>query len=415
MSLVRRLLMVSGGSGSIPAPVLSLLTIATAPNGGWTQIPDPKFPVSGGKVFLDWVNGTSGDVEYAHWDIGSQTLSMPQALGVGLTDDGPPDNHNSGSVLVRSSDARLIAAYAGHEDDRVRVRISTSSNDASAWGSEVALDPGYGGVYTYCTLVELTGEGKIYLFARSIPNVGAEQGSLVYATSTDNGASWSSWTRLFTGTGLTVPYWRIGNNGTDRIDVFTTDMAPTTSALYHFYLTGGSRYETDGTLISASLPLEVSNLTLVKSNSEGAVWSWGASYAADDSPASVVMIKLSGSNNSVRVARWNGSAWVLTEVAQTDGVLGVNQFASGAAIGRTNPNLVYMARKVSGKFEMYRYTSADDGATWSGAALTSGSASDNVWPDTTTNGSASLEALWLYGSYTGDTSYSFGVRGAGYR
>lgn len=403
-----RLLLVAGGGSTFAPPVLGVETVASAPNGGWTGIPDPKFPVAGGKLFLNWVDGVSGSTEYAHWDIASATLSTPVALGSGLADEGPPDNHNSGSVLVRASDSKLVAAYAGHEDTRVRVRISSNALDASAWGSEQVINPGYGGHYTYCSLVELG--STLYLFARSIPSPGpGATGKLIYATSSDGGATWGSWTVLLAAAAGKIGYWRISTDGT-YIDFFTIDAAFVSSNLSHFRMNGSGRYTSDGSTISATLPLAYSDLTLVKSNGEGAVAMLGNSYAADGSPAAVMMIATSGYDNSIRVARWSGSAWVVTEVAQADGVLGGNQFASGAAIVRDDPTVVYVSRLVGSKFEMFRYRSTDDGTTWAGTQLTTGSAKDNAWVDTVTGDDSTVEAAWLYGDYTSNLDYDFGVR-----
>lgn len=411
---VRMLLAAAGAGAGFHVDTLTVSTVASAPNGGWTQIPDPKVVVVGGTAFLGWVDGTSHDVEYAQWDIASEVLSTPVALGHLLVDDGPPDNHNSGSILVRSSDSKLLAAYSGHADDRVRLRISTNPLDATAWGSEQVVNPALGTcTYTYQTLVEEG--GTLYWFTRCHLTA-TNTGRLAYATSTDGGATWSSWTLLLTGASGKVPYWRIWSNGAGRIDIFTTDDSPTSSSLYHFYIdtASGNRYQSDGTLIATSLPIGVADMTLVKSNAAGAVWSWGNCWDGSR-PATVLMRYVSASDNEVMVARWTGSAWQVDAVATAGGVVTGNQYASGAAISKTDPNLVYMARKVSGVFEMYRYRSTDDGATWTGSQLTSGSAHDNIWPDSVTGGGRDMEAVWLYGDYTSDTSFDFGIRAVGWR
>lgn len=402
----------SGGIGYNPVGSLTSWTISSAPNGGWTGIPDPKVFVASGKAFLGWVDSTSGENEFAAYDLAAQTLSTPVALGTGLADDGPPDNHNSGSIIARSSDGRLVAAYAGHFDTTPRVRISTNPYDATAWGSEYSTFSGSGFATTYCTLVQLD-SGTIYLFWRDEPGGGTNTGRLAYSTSTDGGATWSAMTLLATGGSGKIPYWRIGSNGT-RIDFLITDDHPgNVSALYHFYMTASGRFKTDGTSIATALPITVSDMTLVKSNAEGAVFPFGVGW--DGAPYGVLQVSLSGSDSSTRTARWRSGAWQLDTVASAGGTLSGNVFAPGAAISKTNPNVVYMARKVASVFEMFRYTTNDDGATWSGTQITSGSGSDNVWVDTATGGGFDLEAVWLYGSYTDDTHFSFGVRGAGFR
>ena len=407
-------LLVSGGAGGAFTPPAAFVTITDAPNGGWTQIPDPKAYHYNGKTYLGWVDGTSGAIEHAAWMHATQSLSTPAQLA----DLGGPDNHDSPSVIVRESDKRLVVAYAGHLDTRVRVRISTNPEDASSFAVEQALDPGYGGVYTYATLVQLRGvtNDPIYLFARSIPNLSSQVGRLVYAKSTDGGATWGSWTVLFTGSAspALVPYWRIGTDWSTRIDVFTTQRSPNDSAsqTHHFYLDGtdDSLHTSDGTEILTALPITTADMTVVLDSTNGPNWSWGASW--DGAPAAVIMQAASSTDNRILVARWRSGAWqVDTVVGSVGGQLGINKYGSGAAIHHTDPDTVYIAIKDT-KFEMWRYTSADDGATWSGTQLTSGSPKDNVWPEVPAFAASGLSAVWLYGDYTNDTSFSFGVRGA---
>jgi hypothetical protein len=72
-----------------------------------------------------------------------------------------------------------------------------------------------------------------------------------------------------------------------------------------------------------------------------------------------------------------------------------------------------MPVKVGAHFELFRYTSADSGATWGGTALTSGSASDNAMPEAPLNAASGLRVVWGLGTYTDDATFSFVMQGYG--
>ena len=396
-----------GGGGTTP----TLIAVAASPHAGWTQIPSPKAYRSGGKTFLGpWVNGSNAHVEVAEYVHATRTLSTPFALFSG----GSIDNHRSGSIIVRergagaAADGRLVAAHSDHDGSILRVWISTNVGDATAWGSEIDVGSGD---YTYCSLVQFS-DGTIYLLYR---NISGGTGRLAYRTSTDGGATWSGETLLLTGGSSKVPYWRIVSNWTDRIDVFVTDDSPNTSTtqLYHFYFTASGRFKSDGTTISTSLPITVSDCTLVKSSSGGPCWSWGGSWDGT-APATVIMQSItSGTDCAVFTARWRSGAWQVNQVvASVGGILDSNLYASGAGIHHENPNRVMVAKKVSSHWEMFRYVSTDDGVTWTPTTLTTGSSVDNVWADFVDRClDSALEAVWLTGSYTSDTSYTWALEG----
>jgi hypothetical protein len=284
----------------------------------------------------------------------------------------------------------------------------------TAFGSQVnlAAQTGSSANITYMTMVQLKGvtNDPIYLFWRYKTGTTS---AWRYSVSTDSGATWSSQVALFTGDSGKTPYMRVVSDWDTRIDLFVTDTQPAASTgLWHFYIDGsdGSYHQSDGTAISG-LPFTVADLTLVEDNAAGALWSWGGSWDGT-APAAIIMQENGSTDNRIKVARWRTGAWQVDEVvSNVGGQLGINKYASGCAINHTNPDLVYYAKRIGSKFEQFRATSSDDGATWNAEQLTFGSAKDNVWVEAPTDAAAGLTALWLYGDYTNDTSFSFGIRG----
>lgn len=70
-----------------------------------------------------------------------------------------------------------------------------------------------------------------------------------------------------------------------------------------------------------------------------------------------------------------------------------------------------MGVKVGSQFEMVRYTSADDGATWTARQLTFDSADLNIIPMQVW-GHGPVRVVWERGAHTSDLSYSLGTMGS---
>lgn len=412
VTLAARLL-TSGTGGSIiaPAPPAGVFELTAAPNGGWTQIADPKSYTheGNGRTYLGWVNSSSGAI----------MASSDQGPPVQVADLGSPDNHDVPAMIVREPDHRLVVAYARHASSQLRVRISTSSVDddphlTNGFGAEQTLASTVGGTgsFTYPSLVQLRGVAQqpIILFYRR-QTTGPTTGSLAYTVSTDSGATWSAQTVIWGPNSGDRPYWRINTDWDTRIDIFTTDKAPDISTgVWHLSYDGAADtwHQSDGTDMGAP-PFWTTDATLVEDDTDGALWSWGGSW--DGAPAVILMQENTTSDNRVKVARWRSGAWQVDEVlSSVGGVLAGNQFGSGMAINHENPDIIYVARKIGSKFEMYRYTTANDGATWTGEALTSGSSVDHVWAEVP-HLADGLGALWLSGTYTSDTNFNFGISG----
>lgn len=400
---------IGGGGGGFPGPTQALRSLTSSPTGGYTQIPDPKgFYYNGATYFVVAPDtGSTSDVvvgKYVH----ATQVTTTTVLASGF--ESPPDNHSSGSVIVRASDHRLVVAASHHaEVTAPYVWISTNPEDITAFGSAIRPSSIGAAQYTYMVLYQVA-SGTIYLFYRDYIS-GTTTGRLAYSTSTDGGSTWSARTVIYTGASGKVPYWRIASDWVSRIDVFTTDDVPTVSQLGHMYLdtTTDKWYTTAGVEITASRPFGFSAITTVHA---AVVWSWGACIDPLGRPATVMMEDI-GSDNAILVARWRSGAWHTdTVVASVGGQLTGNQYASGCGIHHTNPDIVYVAKKAT-KWEMWRYISMDDGATWSGTQLTTGSSDDQVWADVVHHAGTGLEGMWLHGNYTSDTDYAFGVKGWG--
>jgi hypothetical protein len=415
----RRLLMAGGGSGGFPERVPVVTSLSTAPAGAWSHTADPKalyLPDVGQTVF-GYVDGTSGNVELRAYDHAAGTISgatnLHSALG-GI--DGNPDHHDAPAILRRASDGRLVTVYSGHAAAACYRRISTNPDDASAFGAETNLDSQIGATdYTYPNLVQLTGEtnAPIYLFIRDLAINPSDR--LIYSKSTDDGVTWSAKTTVYNPGASRSVYWKLISNGVDRVDFFVTDGSmPNETApvrIYHFYMTGGTFYKSDGTHISASLPFGPSDVAQVYGGSLRA-WPFDAVLRPDDNtPEVVIQIATSGeTDNELRDYRYRGGSWVGNAIVSAGGIWVAN-ISPGVVFDHQNPDTTYLARLISGKWELWRYRTYDDGATWTGTAMTSSSAVNNLTPSPVYGHNGQMPVVWFRGSYTDYNHYSTGVAG----
>ena len=97
-----------------------------------------------------------------------------------------------------------------------------------------------------------------------------------------------------------------------------------------------------------------------------------------------------------------------TDITTTGGVWVAN-ISPGAGIDQTNPDRVYVLVKVSGTWELWQFDYA--GGTWTGTAITTASATNNLSVSTPRGESGRLPVLWFHGTYTNYLSWSTDIKG----
>ena len=382
--------------------------------GFWNNIQVPAAYYNG-KTYVAYID-SSRKVYAASYDHGSGTVSTPHLFGTATVS---PDGtvHNAPSILVRASDHRLIVAQSSDAASEYPVIwISTNPEDATAWPvSGTTIGSTLSGP-TYSVLVQaaaVSGQ-PIYYFLRKYDSPTFHYG---YFKSTDGGSSWSAFQSLLTsGTGSGAVYLRAFSNGS-RVDIFTTDTDryATPSQLRHMYLDSSDNLRTsDGTLIGAASggPYLASTGTVVQDASLGAAECAGYAYDSLGRPACAIHVNDAdaSTNSLIRVGRWNGSSWSTHAVASAGGVVGSNDEQTWAAMANGDPNTIYVPVKVSTKFELKAYTSADDGATWSATSLTTGSSNDNIAVQVPTNAAPGARVVWGLGSFTDASTFTFTIQ-----
>ncbi len=362
-----------------------------------------------GKTYIGFCDG-NGNARVASYDHAAMTWTLSPAVVTGLG----ADAHATPSVLVRSSDHKILVAVAPHAANHMYVALSTNAEDVTAWGASTDIESSLTGspTCTYAILFQLSAEsGKVYLFYR---NGGGTNGQLWYSTSTDGGATWSAAIEVYTA-GAVGAYWAISSDDTSRIDFIISDgNAPSGNAAsaYHFYYTGGTYYKSDGTHITASLPLGPSDLTKVYDQSNGHVRSPFDIQTNGGNPVAVWAVydpAGSGSNEHYWYGSCTAGTWTVHEVTDSGTTPDPAIQEGGVAINTTDLTQVFVSKMTSSVWQMFRYATADSGATWSSTQLTSDSSpapadSFNIRPRSPRNGVAAFTCAWLIGPASSDPS-----------
>lgn len=390
------------------------LTLAS--DGGWCWFGDPRAVYYNNQTYFGYID-KSGNIKIRSFNHISQTLSAEFTLHAALE----VDDHDNPSILIRASDKRIIVFYSKHVGNVIYERISTNPEDISSFQVETTMDPGSGASgYTYPNPVQLTGEtnSPIYLFFRR-HNLDGSHPWIAYTKSTDGGVTWGAQVLV---AGPDVTYAKVAQNGVDRIDLAVSNHPNEAldHSVYHFYYQGGNYYKSNGTLIASALPLALSDLTKVYDGVATYGWIWDIAIDVEGNPAIAYTTYPGGTaDHRYNYAKWVNGAWATNQiVAEGNGSMAVSgagfeYYSGGVVLDHQDPTIAYLSKYVSSKFEIWKYQTPDNGTTWTGTAITSGSSDKNVRPVAVRNHASDLKFLWLEGTYTSYTNYDLSVKGYG--
>lgn len=394
----RRLMFLAGGGASFVLPPTEV-ELTDFGDGGWNSQSDYKAAHYNGKTYFGWV-ATDGDVMIAAYDHATETVGTPFTLHAAFEDD----LHVSPSILVRDSDKRIMVWYTRHNGTGLFMRISTNPEDVSSFAAEVNLDSSVTGAqYTYPSVFQLVDRlnDPIVVMYRERPGGGSGT-ALAYTASSNGGTTWTTQTIL--NTSSLMRYWKVYGRG-NRIDVAMISGHPVTNApttIRHMWADNVNWHETDGTIIT-SFPIDFADMTEVYDGADGSAWLQGISLDADDHP--VILYKkgpYGQGDGDIMYAHWDGSAWDNTLVSNMGGTSAVEYAPGGAVLDDTNPTIVYACLYNEDVWDLYKFVTEDDGATFERTQITRNSFHDNLWPATIRDRADGLSALWLRGTAEGD-------------
>lgn len=365
-------------TGTFAAPPPSAVALTSSPDGGWTQVIEPRAIHHDGVTYFGFIDGDDGHVK-----VGAYTHSTGNVDIVQIGDEAV-DTHCAPVLCIRA-DGRLLVWWSGHNGPSMYQRLSTNPLDISSWGDTVDLDTALGAaLYTYPSAFRMD-DGTIHLFFRD--RTAPTTGRLAHSTSTDGGATWATrdWLVQESGHGL---YFVMCSDG-ERIDIaVNSDLGSGLGSVYHLYLEGGGAYLSDGTPIST--PISPFDLSLVYDGTSDPGW------PSSIFPGPVIAYTVdTGSDVSYRVARY-ASGWTSATVGAANAAL-VDPAPSPSLV---DADTMYAPVKVGSYFELHRFALAAETET----AITSGSSVDNIYPARVHGGTPWKRVVWLRGTYAGAES-----------
>lgn len=399
------------GEPAAPPSGDEVFNLTSAPEGGWSAIQQGKAVYYNGKTYFGWINGSTGALKVASYDHAAETTSSAtQVDSMG----GTVDDHNNPGILVRDSDKKILVAFCLHNGANMFLSISSSAESIASFGAASNLDSSIGASdYTYPALFQLTSvtNDPIYLFYR---DQSGSTGRLAYSKSTDGGATWSARTVVMTAASTFRSYWTIVSDGLSRIDVFATDRAyggdEGVVDLGHMYMDGTTDkwYTSAAVEITATKPFNHSELTQIETNVTATL----PTDAVTSANPVVAYFVESGSDLIAKYGRWDGSSWDKGTIYTEDPITFDAEYGF-LAINRADIEEVFSGVSSGvGTSELKTYVSADLGATWdAGTAITTGSADYNVGVIPVINGVAGLPCMWLRGTWTSSSDYSWAIKG----
>lgn len=395
-----------------------------AADGAWTWYNSPRAVCSGRTEYVGYLN-TSGDV-----CVSSRNLDLGTSVEFVLHAALQADDHDNPAIWVRP-DGHIVCFYATHAaDGLVRYRVSTNVGDITAFDAEQTITMPDAAKVTYANVRYLASEARVYLFCRVTPAGQSTFDNPAMLWSDDLGATWTAPVVYFDAAN-NRPYVHFHGDGAGRIDFFASEGHPReisagTGHMFHWYMSGGNFYQTDGTLIrsvaslSPSSPLLHSEVTKVYDATadkgdavNGNAWPWSIVRDHTGTPYVCFSVFSAVGDNRYFWARWTGSAWDLHQLLTREPALVAGssepQYVGGMDLNRSNPNIVYLSAKGLGRqWQMQKRTTPDNGASWIVESLTSDLETRKLRPFCPYNPVAECsEVLWLQGDYTMYLSPSF--------
>lgn len=340
------------------------------------------------------------------------------------------DDHND-ATLLKLPNGKLACFYSKHSADAfVRYRITSNAlPDITSFAAEKTFSDTIVGY----TLSFLLNDGNVRVFYRQ--GNGAQRDRKMAKTPVaDLQAGTESWTlsTIFATTGQR-PYMVATQNGADRIDFVMTNGHPNevATSLYHCYmkLVGGVEKYYNSAGVEIFTPIDVTaSATLIDNTTGGRTWNDKIAIGPDGHPR-VLFTKYptgtTGANGGAGTtytdiefwhARWNGSSWVKNRLLTGQRSLYPTEafYTGSMAFDGNDVTVLYLAEVSGTIYEMKKYSFNEAAGTKTLlTSYTSGSATNNMRPQSPSGSDRPYEVTWLDGTYTTYTSYATRMKGGG--
>ncbi len=330
-----------------------------------------------------------------------------------------PDDHNNPTFLVLP-DERIIVFYSRHTDEACFwYRVTEKKGDLTTLGEEKCLNTSANTTYPSPFLME-NDPDHIYLMWRGI-NWHPTIAKLSIPDENGNTAFTYGPYQMVQSTAAR-PYAKYSSNGVDKLYVTYTLGHPDNEAnnwvfFNQINIEDMTLEDVNGNTMT-TIANGVLNVNASNSNQSHIVvaegmrdWVWQVAEGSDGYPV-IALVKINGGKTShdYYYAKWNGTKWVITFLANGGGHFhqtgGLEMcYSGGMAIDPDNTNVMYCSVPVEGAFgrvyEIIKYTMSDDGTRIVDTEqITKNSVKNNVRPFILPNSEGKdIRLVWMYGDY----------------
>ena len=344
------------------------------------------------------------------------------------------DDHDNPSLFI-DQQGRLNLFYCRHAHRSPIYTIQAEApEDIGEWETEKTLHlndtityKDYRNSYTYTNIFQLSDENnRLYLFWRGMdfkPN---------FSISDDGGTSWTSGKILILPERLyrdRRPYMKTDADGKGKIHFAFTDGHPRdepTNSIYYMCYKNDSLFKANGENIGrlADAPFEPGQTDMVYDAdlTNEKAWIWDVAEGIDGNPVIVYSRFPDDTNHCYYYARWNGTVWDNNFMInsgrwfpQTPSGRDEHEpnYSGGIALDHEDPSIVYLSVSRTSVFEIEKWTTPDNGMTWSVEAITCNSKNDNVRPFAIRNAGEKdkMQVIWMnVERYVHYTDYNTSLR-----
>jgi hypothetical protein len=411
--LMLMLIFVQACAQKTPGPEKSFTS-----DGAWCWFQDPRAIYVKGQLertYAQWVthDGALMVGAYNHATKGIETFT--------LKENWDADDHNVGAFLLLA-DKRIMVFYARHNKQGIYCRTSSNPEDLASWEEEIMISTS--DRITYAHPIYLSEEQTYYVFWRG------PSWKPTFSTSKD-GKTWSEPLILLQdiekGASNVRPYTKITSDGKSSIHFTFTDGHPRVepqNSVYYIKYEDGKFFKADGSEFGtmSSLPIRHTESDVVYDGKSSNVraWVWDIALDTHGNPVIAYTRLPEETDHRYCYARWDGQKWMNVELTaggkwfpQTlEGVVERETYYSGGiSLNHSNTSVLYLSRPVKGIFEIEKWSSEDEGATWKSRLITTNSSQNNVRPVVPRGYSGKKNyVLWMYGDYEHYTKYNTGIK-----
>ena len=344
-----------------------------------------------------------------------------------------PDDHNNPTFLVLP-DERVLIIYSRHTDEAAfYYRVSTVPGDITTLGEEKCIKTSHNTTYPSPFILS-DDPDHFYMCWRGL---GWHPTIAKFTLPDANGDVKTAWGpyQMVQSTGAR-PYAKYHSNGKDKLYVtYTTGHPDNEQPNWVYFNVININAKNNNGVVTTNPTLEdikgntlstIANgkfnvnktdsykstypYTIVDAPTNMRDWVWQITTDRDTNPV-IAMVRINGgkSQHEYFYAKWTGSQWRLTDLADGGGRFHPSNteycYSGGQAIDPSNPNVIYLSIPTTGEsgksvYEIWKYTLNDKGVIVSKEQITKNSDKNNVRPYVLPGSDNSeLRLTWMYGDY----------------